>query len=305
MEREKPDILHLHLWNPGSCRYAFLAADKKYTKIISTEHDIFPLTGLKLYFKKLCLKKTTHTIAVSEYTKTEMQKLYPEIQKKISSIPNGIDLENFKSQIQSLSEPERTEIRRNLFQATKKDFIILTVAALHPRKGLQFLIAALAQISAHQKNVKLAIAGKGPQKNDLETLTKNFHLEKQIIFLGELPDIAKVLKSSDLFILPSIREMFGLAIIEAMAAKLPIIASETGGIPELIQSDRNGELAKPGDSTSLAEKMNKLLGDSTLRDKLASNAYENSKKFDISIMAQKTEQLYDKISTPHDIKSTK
>jgi glycosyltransferase involved in cell wall biosynthesis len=287
----KPDLLHLHLWNPGSCRYAFMAVNKEI-KVIATEHDPFPLKGIKKTIKSSALKKTDHTIAVSDENRELLLKLYPQLKGKISTIHNGMDLENFEKDLLHFSSQDRTKIRQNLFDAQKDDFIILSIAALHPRKGLKYLIQAMTQVLEKSPHTKLVIVGEGPQKKDLEKLKKNLRFDNKVMLLGYQENIPRILKSSDLFVLPSIKEAFGLVLLEAMAAQLPIIATNAGGIPEIMY--KNAELVEPGSKDALAAKIIELAGNEPLRQKLAFIGHHHVKNFDAKIMAAKTEELYDK-----------
>lgn len=301
LQQEKPDILHLHLWNPGACRYAFLAASSKESKemkIISTEHDPFQLQGLKKSFKKGTFKKTNLTIAVSRSNGEQMLKWYPQIEGKVVVIHNGIDLEAFEQQLRHYSQQEKIKIRTELFQAKSQDFIITTIAALHPRKGLLFLLDAFAKVRENlgtRDSLKLVIIGEGPQKKILEQKIRKLKLKETVVLLGYQENIPKILKSSDLFVLPSLKEAFGLVLLEAMAAQLPIIASNVGGIPEIIEDQKSGMLVEPGKSDLLAEKITMFIKNAPLRQKLAFLGYHRVKEFDLKKMVQKTEEVYNSV----------
>lgn len=291
----KPDILHLHIWNPASCRYAFMATNSEEIKIIATEHDPFALNGLKKSFKKKCLQKTAHTIAVSNSNKELMLKLYPELKNKISTIHNGIDLHDFEKELLHFTSQEKNRIKQKLFQANNEDFIITSIAALHPRKGLKYLFQAFKQVQEKHSNSKLIIIGEGPEKKSLEKLIKNLDLFNKVMLLGHQDNIPGILKSSDLFVLPSVKEAFGLVLLEAMAAQLPIIASNVGGIPEIIQNHKNGELVESEAPQALSAKIIELIGNQALGQKLAFIGHHDVKNFDIKLMARKTEEVYDNV----------
>lgn len=290
-----PDLLHLHLWNPGGCRYAFSAVDKRSTKLISTEHDPFPISKLKKGIKKKALKKTDHTITVSDTNKKLMLKLYPEVKGKISTVHNGIDLDQFDKSIITFSTQAKDKVREKIFKAAHDDFIILTIAELHPRKGLSYLIEAFKKIQEQKTKTKLVIVGKGPQKAKLEKLIKKLELSDSVILAGHQDEIPQILKSADLFVLPSVKEAFGLVLLEAMAAQLPIIATEVGGIPEIIQNHKSGELVPPQDYEALADKILAVMSNNALMQKLAYMGHHRVKTFDITEMVRKTENIYDTI----------
>lgn len=291
LTKEKPEILHIHLWNPGACRYAFGAVNPKHTKIIATEHDPFELKGIKRTIKRKTIEKTTQEIAVSEANRKLLIKLYPELKGKICTIHNGIDLKKFTENIAKFTTQERTKIRKRLFNANNKDIVVTSVAALHPRKGLIYLIKAFADLPDNQ-NAKLAIVGEGPERKTLERLIKSIKMEDKIFLLGKRDDIPQILSSSDIFILTSIKEAFGLALIEAQIAGLPVIASKTGGIPEIIEHNKNGLLTEPKYIDSIKDALARMIKHPALRQKLAYVGKNRVLKFDASEMAKKTEKVY-------------
>ncbi len=295
LNRENPDIFHIHLWNPGAGRYAFMAANKQKTKIIATEHDPFVLKGIKKIFKKIALKKTAHTIAISNHNAEQIAQWYPEIKEKISVIHNGIENDIFLEESWHFSVQEKNKFKKELLKADKADFIIISVAALHPRKGLKYLIGAMPKVLEQAPNCKLIIAGQGPQKKELHALIHRLGLDNKIILLGHQDEIGKILKAGDLFVLPSIKEAFGLVLLEAMAAGLPIVASRVGGIPEIVEDQKSGLLIENGDSFALAEKIIFLIKNAPLRQKLASEGLERVKQFDAKEMAKKTERIYEQL----------
>jgi len=295
LKEHTPDLLHLHLWNPGSCRYAFMAADPKKIKIIATEHDPFPLPGLKKNFKKNCIRKTAHTIAVSDANREMLLKIYPLLKGKITTVHNGIDLEAFDRELVHFSSQERFRIRQKVFGAGNDDLVILSIAALHPRKGLKYLLEAFASVYEKIPAAKLVIVGEGPQKQELEKLMKKLEIDNGVVLSGYQSNIPKILKSSDMFVLPSIKEAFGLVLLEAMEAQLPIIATNVGGIPEIVQNHKSGELVDPADAEMLADKMIELIRNKPVREKLAFLGHHRVKEFDAGVMVRKTETLYDNI----------
>ncbi|MFO0780554.1 MAG: glycosyltransferase family 4 protein [Candidatus Gracilibacteria bacterium] len=291
-----PDLLHLHLWNPGACRYAFWAGAQKGVKIITTEHDPFPLKGLKKKIKTGAMRKTVHTITVSEANYQQMLRWYPEQKNLMSVIHNGIDLEAFEKELLHFTTQEKHKIRSQLFGAENTDTIILTVAALHPRKGLQYLIRGMKEVIENKNDVKLVIVGEGPEEEDLKKLIKKLKLENHIRLVGKQESIPKILKSSDLFVLPSVKEAFGLVLLEAMAAQLPIVATNVGGIPEIVEDRKSGFLVEPGSAEALAKTIIMLLKNKPLREKIAFLGHHQVKRFGIESMVEKTKKIYERIA---------
>lgn len=297
LQKEKPTLVHIHLWNPGGCRYAFSAIDKRSTKIITTEHDPFPLSNLKKSIKKQCLKKTDHTITVSNANKQLNLKLYPELKNKISTVHNGIDVEAFEKPLRTFSTQHRERVREKLFNASSEDFVILSIAELHPRKGLKYLIEAYKEVEQTEPKTKLIIVGEGPERKILEKLIKKLELEGKVLLPGQQDNIPQILKSSQLFVLPSVKEAFGLVLLEAMAAQVPIIASKVGGIPEIVENGKSGQLVEPANYHALTKKMVEVIENNALMQKLAYMGHHRVKTFDVKEMIRKTENIYDTVLT--------
>ncbi len=293
LEDEKPDLLHVHLHGPLACRQVFGGADLKTTKIVSTEHDPYKLSRLSSSFKNKLLAKTDFTLTVSDAAGDLMIKLYPQIKNKIVTVHNGIDLEEFRKPLIHFVNQQKNHIRNRIFNADADDFVIISVAALHERKGLNYLIEAFAKVAEKKDKVKLAIVGEGPERKKLEKLIKNLKLDDKVTLAGSQKEIALLLGASDLFVLASIKEAFGLAILEAMDAGIPVIGANVGGIPEIIEDNKTGLLVEPKDVESLKEKILQLMENQPLRQKLTYVASHHVKKFDAHEMVKKTEKIYD------------
>ncbi len=293
LEDEKPDLLHVHLHSPLACKQVFKVANSKTTKIIATEHDPYKLSRLNSSLKNKLLAKTDFTLTVSHTDKDLMIKLYPQIKNKISTVHNGINLNEFRLPLIHFSNQHKLLIRQSLFKSGPDDFVIISVAALHERKGLNYLIEAFAKVADKKDKVKLVIVGEGPERKKLEKLIKNLNLDDKVTLTGTQNEIARLLKSSDLFVLPSLREAFGLAIVEAMDVGIPVIGSNTGGIPEIIEDGKTGLLVEPKDLESLKDKILQLIENQPLRQKLTYVASHHVKKFDAGEMVKKTEKIYD------------
>ena len=301
LAKEQPDILHLHLWNPGACRYAFWtkAARPSNGKIITTEHDPFPLKGFKKSLKKNGLTKTAHSITVSEANYTSMLQWYPQLKNRMSVIHNGIDLQSFEKSLLHFTQQEKQKIRTQLFEAKADDKIILSIAALHPRKGLKYLLQAMPKMVEQKNSTKLVIIGEGPEKNTLQKLAKKLKIQNHVKFLGKQENIPKIMRTADLFVLPSIKEAFGLVLLEAMAAQLPIVATNVGGIPEIVEDRKSGMLVEPANADALARTIIMLLNNKPLREKLAFLGHHRVKEFAIQKMVEKTKEVYNRVCHQH------
>jgi L-malate glycosyltransferase len=163
-------------------------------------------------------------------------------EEKIVVIPNGID-------------PARFPARQYSGRPTR----VAVVACLREEKRIDVLISAIPQIVASCPDTRFVIAGDGTCREDLATLARELGVLANIDFLGHRDDVSAVLSGADIFVLPSRSEAFPNAIMEAMAAGLPVVASNVGGIPELVEDGRTGHLVQPGDATALADSVIALL----------------------------------------------
>lgn len=284
------DLLHLHVWNPASCRWAFLAAGK--IPIVVTEHDPFVLRGFKGWLKNKLMNNVAAIIAISEASKKIIIEQNPELSEKITVVHNGIDIEEWQKQTKIES---RNEYKRAEFRALPNEKIILCVAELHERKGQKYLIEAakiLADVGT--LNFKLVFVGDGPERKYYEKLSAP--LGNKVLFLGRKKEIAKLMSASYVFVLPSVREAFGLVLLEAACVSLPIIATNVGGIPEIIDDGKTGILVPPENPQALAEAINKLLQNPDLAANLARAAKSKVEMhFSAKTMAEKTAEVYDKV----------
>jgi len=141
---------------------------------------------------------------------------------------------------------------------------------------------------------KLGIVGEGSSKNEIQNENKDLIESGKLILYGKDMDIKKYLSAADIFVLPSLYEGFGIAILEAMAASLPIIASNVGGIPDLVENNVNGYLVEPGNSTKLYECINKLAVSSDIRNRMGRENIIKAELFTLEKMQKKFYELYDK-----------
>lgn len=296
LKEENIDIIHAHVWNPASCRYVFLAASRTKTPIITTEHDPFKISFIKDLFKKHSLKQISKIITVSENNKKILTELYPDQSEKIEVIHNGIDSTWWKSQLLRYRPEDRKKIKEELFHAKENTFIIISVAELHERKGQEFIIKAIPAVIKKYPNVKLVLVGEGPNKDNLKKLVKELEMERHVTFTSKQKEIPKLLKSSNIFILASKREAFGLVNAEAMICGLPIIACKVGGIPEIVKDSETGILIEPQNPEEISKALLILIENPETRKTLGEKGRARVlEKFDAKIMAEKYEKVYSSI----------
>lgn len=285
------NLIHMHVWNPACGRYGFLASGK--VPLIITEHDPFPLRGLRGRLKEKFLQKVRVILVTSQAAKKLVLEQDQNLESKITVIPNGIDIEAWRA---ASKLEDRNAFRRIHFGATPHDRVLLCAAELHKRKGQKYLIEAVKHLLPEFPMLKLILAGDGPERNAYEKMARG--TGDRIRLLGRQKNVAQLMAASDLFVLPSIREAFGLVIIEAAAIHLPIIASHAGGIPEIIEQEKTGVLVPPGDAKALAAAIGTLCKNFDLAGAFALAAQKRTDQcFDAKTMAMKTAAVYDSILT--------
>lgn len=293
------DILHCHIWNPASCRYALQAGIKTKTPIITTEHDPFPLNGFKRAIKKYQLKQIKKIICISQNNLDLLKKLYPANGHKLVLVHNGLDINDFQQQLTAISADQKTTFRQDNCSNYNTDTkFIACIAALHERKGVDLLLQAFAKFQTAQHNYQLLIAGSGPEENNLRQLTAQLGLEKNVLFFGQLQNIPLLLAASDFFVLPSRREAFGLVLLEATCAKLAILATQTGGIMEIL-SKQEAILVESQNAEALHLGLVELTSKSpTQLQQMCQSAWQRlNQEFSAQKMAEATAQVYENQDT--------
>lgn len=291
IQTEQPHLLHGQIWNPMAGKYLFLLKKTFKTPLIITEHDPFPLSFPKVIYKQWANKLADQIICVSQANQKLLSEIYPDLKNKITVVYNGIEATNYK-----ISPAQKAMIRTQIFQLSpnSKTKIFFSAGTLHTRKGYHVLLNALAKIREKFSNFKLVIAGSGPEQINLENLSKNLNLHQHLLLLGQRSDINDLMQSADLFILPSLKEAFGLVILEAMQANLPIIASKIGGIPEILSNDYP-YLTEADNPAQLAEKIQKYLNHPEISEQIISTYPAILEKFSAQSTALQTEKIYQKM----------
>jgi len=204
---------------------------------------------------KETLNTTKKIIATTNIIKNTSSWLKP-VKNKIEVIPNGVDLNVFTPNISG------QEIRQK-YQIDDNESILLFVGRLTFYKGVEYVLQALSIIKKKINNVRLIIVGKGYLEKQLKALCASLGIEKSVIFAGRVSDnmLPKYYAAADVFVLPStsIAEGFGIVLLEAMASGKPVVASNVGGIPEVIIDGSSGILVPPRETKDLAESVIHLL----------------------------------------------
>jgi glycosyltransferase involved in cell wall biosynthesis len=171
--------------------------------------------------------------------------------------------------------------------------VVTTVANLRAEKGLEVLLAAAARVVRDRPGTVFQLVGNGTMRERLEAQARELGLGDAVRFLGHREDVPEVLHGSDLFVLPSRSEAFPNGVVEGMAAGLPVVASDVGGIPELIEHERNGLLVPVGDDQALAAALLRLIDDPVKAAALAAAARDTIQRgYSFERMVAAFEALY-------------
>jgi len=206
--------------------------------------------------------------------------------RKVRVIHNGIDLERFR--------PD-TPLRRADLGLPDDAPVVGVVAGLRPEKAHDTFLRAAAVVRDRLPSARFVLIGDGPERERLAGLTGALGLESRVHFLGRRDDVADLLPLLDLSVLPSRSEAFPLAILEAMAAGRPVVASEVGSIPDMVVPEETGLLVPPDDVGRLADAIARLLADPGLARRMGEAGREQVQRFDVRRMVREVEDLFDEL----------
>lgn len=277
----KYDVVHAHWIIPQGIVQSFF---KKPYIVTGHGGDVTSLNkGVIKKLKRNTLKNASYVTTVSSALLEEVNKIYKVENSNIISM--GCNINNFNQGFR----------KENYFgQGDKK--VILFVGRLAEKKGVTYLIEAMKKVDA-----MLIIAGGGPLEGELKEQARE--QENKIKFIGAKTheELKTIYASSDVFVAPSVtakdgdKEGFGLVILEAMASGLPVIASNSGGIPEVITDGKDGFLTEEKDSNNIAAKINKILQDTQIYEKMSQNARNTAQKYDYQVIAEKYAKIIEGI----------
>jgi N-acetyl-alpha-D-glucosaminyl L-malate synthase BshA len=287
----KIDVLHVHYAIPHA--YAAYMAKKMLQEeginvpIVTTLHGTdITLVGSHPFYKSavtFSINKSDAVTSVSQSLKEDTLRLF-DITNEIQVIPNFIDFEKHTNHF--------TDCQRALMAADNEK-IITHISNFRPVKRISDIIKTFYEI---QKEIpaKLMMVGEGPEKEPAELLCEHLGIEDKVVFFGKSHEIDKILCFSDLFLLPSETESFGLAALEAMASGVPVISSNTGGIPEVNKHSVSGFLSDVGDIEDMVKNALYILKSEKVLSQFKLNAKQEARKFDIHQIVPFYEDVYNK-----------
>ncbi len=287
----KIDIMHAHLGK--SIITCLLAGFVRKTPVVIHERGGISEKGAEASLYRLLLRllhrRAAAVIANSHAIASELTGKASVDRNKINVIYNPIDFKLF--------DPERVsreQARENL-KIPGDDFVIGFVGRLHPVKGVDVLVRALALLLQRSAHYLLVLAGDGPQRKSLETLTSRLGIIERVRFLGMRDDIPEVMAAFDVGVIPSRQESFGRVAVEFMRMRVPIVSSGVDGLAELVTDGVTGLITKENTPEQIAVAIERLANDKQLRQRLIDNAYKFCERFDVDKHVKKIEKIYREI----------
>lgn len=247
INKEKIDVINTH-----SGKDSLLAAiagrlSGRKPVIVRTRHLALPITS-KFTYSVLPHKIVTVSESVRQYMIHE-EGISPE---KVVAVPTGVNLERFDP----VNSKGGLKAELGLKESTP---LAGMIAIFRKKKGHHILLEAVPDILKAVPDAKFVLAGNGPTEEKIKEMSREMGIDRHMVFLGLRPDIPSVLKSIDVFVLPTLQEALGTSLLEAMAMEKPVVTSNIDGIPEIVKDGVTGLLVKPGDSAGLAQAVISLL----------------------------------------------
>lgn len=290
VEKYQLEVLHVHYAIPHA--YAAYMAKQMllekgiHIKVVTTLHGTdITLVGSHPTYKtavEFSINNSDVVTAVSNNLKRTTNQLF-KIKKDIQVVYNFIDIEKY-------SKAEEQECKRDAL-AEPYERILTHISNFRPVKRVEDVIKVFYEV---QKEIpsKLLMIGEGPEREKAEILAKKLGIKDNVFFLGNSTEIVKILCYSDVFLLPSQTESFGLAALEAMAAKTAIISTNTGGLPEVNIHGETGYLSNLGDIADMAKNAISILKEDAVLERFKQNAKEHTKRFSIKNILPVYEDIY-------------
>ncbi len=274
-----PDLVHGHLY--PSIYIALLAIGKKHIQTEHCSHNRRRDYPLLKFMEYLLYRGHDLTVSISEKVQDELVKFMPHYQHKYHVVHNGVDLNRFPM------------IAKKAHKFINKPTVnIAMVGRLHEHKDHETLIYALTKLPNY---CHLHLAGNGEKKQSLQALAQKLNLSERIHFHGVVSDIPHFLNEMDVYVQSSLVEGFGLAAVEAMAAGLPVLASNVPGLDEVM--GRDDDLFSVGDSAQLAEKIQRLIENHQLYDNATEYSINRAKLYTIDKFREGYYGLYQQLFT--------
>jgi glycosyltransferase involved in cell wall biosynthesis len=294
----KVDVFHAHDWLVANAGIGLKHVFRRPLLVTMHSTEIGRRNGIHLDYERMIHEteawltyEAWKVICCSNYMVSHVKWAFGLPSDKLVMIPNGVD-------VGAYAKIENEDLRpfRSRF-ALPEEKIVLFVGRLVYEKGVHVLVNAIPKV-LEKVNAKFIIVGNGYMKEQLSNLIKNMNLTRKVLFTGFVDDetLRKLQKCADVSVVPSLFEPFGIVALEAMAAKSPVVASDTGGLSEIIEHDVTGVKVYPNNPDSLAWGITKVLTDDAYAKMIRENAYQKiQKSYNWNNIAQQTKKVYETV----------
>lgn len=286
-KKERADIIHTHNYYAGL--YGIPAAKLLGIPVVHGLHglDYDASTGAVINAKKegMVCRMADRLSCVSASLEKTATRDFGVDPDKVSLVVNGVDFKSFSVRHQGPAARDELGIEPD-------SLVIGSVGRLHYQKNYKLLLRAFAELRGYG-GLKLILVGDGEERVRLSALAKDLGIHQHVVFAGQRGDIPKMLSVMDIFVLPSFLEGMSNTILEAMCAGLPVVASATGGNPELVEDRMSGLLFESDSLDALTSRLKELITNPGLRSELGSRALNAALgRFSIKAMVERYERLY-------------
>ena len=283
-EEYKIDIIHAHDSHAHTAAFLSAVLFGNKTNILLSRRVDFKVSGNLFSKWKYNHPKIKSIIAVSEAIKNILLPVIRE-KEKITVVYDGIDLSRYDVTI------NKSELKAQLNIPTGK-ILIGNLSALANHKDYPTFLRTANELLKQHSNIHFVVAGDGPLREEITNSVKAMGLGAHITFLGFRKDVPQILKLLDVFLMTSKTEGLGSVILEAFACGVPVVATNAGGIPEIVKHNLTGLIAHVGDEIVLAKEVEQILSNAEIKNSLVSNATEFVKHFSVNATANQTKSIY-------------
>lgn len=299
LKRERPAIVHTHTSKAGVLGRIAARLASVQTVIHTPHGHVFYghfgrlRSWIFLQIERVLAGLTDRLIALTDAERRDHLDRGVGRRNGFAVIPSGIDLDRFRQVRERRGSKER-------FGCPDESIVIGSVGWLTDVKGHRFLVDAVAALRRQAPSIRLVIVGSGDQRESLQRQARDLGMEDALHLLGHREDVEDCLAGFDCFVLPSLNEGMGRSLVEAMAAGLPVVASNVGGIPALITDGVDGFLVPPGDSDRLAEAIGRIIRDPGLAKRIGEAAADRiGPTFGAPAMVRAVETVYREAGAAH------
>ena len=293
----RPKIVHTHTSKAGILG-RLAAWLMRVPVIIHTPHGhVFhghfskQLSSMFLHVERAFDHITDRTIALTDGERNDYIRQSVSRPENLVKIHSGVNVQKY------IDSGIDVDAKRKHLGIKPLETVVGTVGWLLPIKGPTYLMKAMQQIWSDYPNVKLVYVGKGALELKLKTMADTMGVQEKVLFLGWRDDVHEIMQTFDIFALPSLNEGMGRVIVEAMAAGKPVIASRTGGIPDLVQDGETGHLVEPCDANQLAAAISDLLENPKHGKAMGREGRRRCHLFSEAAMIAKIDQLYQDLTS--------